>query len=217
VRLLGVFLRDADAGREIQTELAARAGIALGAVGAGRRRLVELGILQRLGEREWGLGDREDGLRHFAEGYAAVVRPKLRPATYVPIAPGIRGPIERRLEVHDRTGDWLVGGELAAGRLTGLLETEHATLHVPAGRDRRELATELGIVPDPGGPITMLDRYGVGDEHAGEDDATLPLVDPLLVWAECLVTADERVLQAARVLHDDHLRKPPTHAEGSDG
>jgi hypothetical protein len=204
VRLLGVFLRDRDAGELVQEELATRAGIALGAVGRGREALAGRGLLERTGERRWRVADRAEGLRLFAEGWAAVVRHKLRPRTYRMLVRETKGELEERLRAADPELDVLLGGERAAGHLTGLLRTEHATLHVPPG-GQRAVAGALTLVPDPQGPVVLLERYGRGDAWGAKGLPGVPLAHPLLIWAECLTVADERVIETAKRLHDEVL------------
>ncbi len=199
VRLLGVFLRDLDAGQVVQQELATRAGIALGAVGRGREKLEVLGILERTGKRQWHVRDRAEGLRAFAEGWGAVVRHKLRPRLYRMLDLKGAGNLEQRLKKARRQVDCLLGGERAAGLVTRVLRTDYATLHVPRGH-MAAAAKALGLVPDDDGKVTLLERYGQGDEY--EMKGVPPLVHPLLIWAECMTVTDERVAQAAKHLHD---------------
>lgn len=198
-RLLGVFLRDHDAGELTQQELANRAGIAIGAVGRARSRLTEMRILSRMDKRRWRVTDREKGMRIFADGWAQVIRPKLDPVRYL-ATHGTHGPgVEDVLRVVRRNQDpapCLVGGEWAAAALTSSLVTEHATLHVTPG-ERRRVIEGLRLVPDSEGPITLLDRYGSLDEFAFQWDLGGELAHPLLVWAECLTVIDERVASTA--------------------
>lgn len=204
VRLLGVFLTYPQAGQAVQTELALRAGIALGAVGRGREKLVRLGILDRTDERRWRVRDRAEGLRRFGEGWGAVVRYKLNPRAHRMLEVKGQGDLRKRLAARPKLG-CLLGGELAAAHLTHHLQTEHATLHVPADR-REEVARALTLVPDDRGPVTLLDRYGRGDEHRTPALPGVPLAHPLLVWAECLTVTDERVAQTAARLYDELQR-----------
>jgi Transcriptional regulator, AbiEi antitoxin, Type IV TA system len=98
-----------------------------------------------------------------------------------------------------------MGGERAAGHLTGGLRTEHATLHIPAGT-QLAIAKALKLAPDADGPMTLLERFGKGDEYRFPDLPGVPLMHPILVWAECLMVPDERVTQVARQLHDQLLQ-----------
>lgn len=203
-RLLGVFLREPAAGEATQKELAGQAGIALGAVGAAREKLVDLGILDRRGERQWRLRDRELGLQRFAEGWAAVIRHKLEPKTFRMLRPEGRGTLLEQLAAMDPEHGCLLGGELAAAGLTRFLDTEHATLHVPAGK-RAAVATDLLLVPDANGNMTMLDRYGTGDQFEPRPRGGAAWIHPLWIWAECLTVPDDRVAQVARMVHDQYL------------
>ena len=202
VRLLGLFLADPTAGTAVQTDLAERAGIALGAVGDARTRLERLGLLERAGKRDWRVLDRAEALRRFGEGWATLVRHKLDPRTYRMLRLAGRGSIERRIQEARPQLACLLGGERAAAHLTRHLETDHVTLHVPPGR-RKEAMEALGLVPDAGGTCILMDRYGAWDEQPARDPGDVPLAHPLLVWAECLTVPDERVAQAAALLFDD--------------
>ena len=205
VRLLGVFLRDPDAGEIVQKELAARAGIALGAVGRARERLEEFRVLTRVDTRRWLVTDRDVGLRQFAEGWAAVVRHKLRPIRYRRLGRETRtNTLERQLRRSRRVRGCLLGGERAAAALTQGLRTDHATVHTPAGRGAA-LAKELKLVPDAEGAITVLERFGKGDQY----HAAVPLIHPLVVWAECVTVPDERVALVAAELRERYLEAAP--------
>jgi hypothetical protein len=204
VRLLGAFLRDPRAGERTQTELAQRAGIALGAVGAARRQLFELGVLEQFGERRWRVRDRAAALLRFGDGWATKVRPKLKPNGYRLLELPDRGDLEQRLAAAGPALGCLLGGERAAAHLTGYLATRHATLHVLPGQ-RRAVAEALALAPDPQGPLTLLDRHGLDDEQQLPALPGVPLIQELWIWAECLIQTDERVVQTTQRLHQKLL------------
>ncbi len=206
IRLLGEFLKNPKAGELLQTDLASRAGVALGAIGKRREELVQLGILDRVDKRLWALRDREKGLLRFAEGWAARVRPGLRPRTYRYIDTKTR-PTGFVPEDQAAQQGYLIGGERAAGTLTGYLRTEHTTLHVPP-QNRNLLAKDLGLVPDPGGTITLLDRFGQGDELQQGDRDRRALAHPLLIWAECQMVPNHRVAEVAQQMYERLLEQP---------
>jgi hypothetical protein len=207
VKLLEVYLRDADAEQLVMKDLAKRAGIALGAVGKARERLAELGILEPLEGKRWRVANRAEGLERFAEGWAAALREKLGPRRYRMIAPGGET-LEERLAEGPADPGCLLGGERAAAHMTQFLETEHATLHAPRGM-RGDVAARLGLVPDQEGPLTLLDRHGRGDEYRLPGLPGVPLAHPLLTWAECQMVPDERVVHTAAKLRAGLLEEPP--------
>ena len=206
IRLLGVFLRDEDAGEVTLTELAERAGVAIGAVGKGRERLVELRVLERAAKKQWRVVNREEGLRRFAEGWATKVRHKLKPRGFRMLNAKGKGDLEQRAKKKMPGLGCLLGGERAAAHMVRFLKTDHATLHVVPGT-AQQVAGALLLAPDENGPIVILDRYGRGDEQVQPRRPAFPLAHPLLVWAECMVVPDERVAQVARVLSDKYLMR----------
>jgi hypothetical protein len=204
VRLLGAFLRDPRAGDRTQTELAQRAGIALGAVGAARQQLFELGVLEQFEERRWRVRDRGAALLRFGDGWATKVRPKLQPKGYRLLELQDRGDLVQRLATAGPALGCMLGGERAAAHLTGYLASRHATLHVLPGQ-RKAVAQALALAPDPQGPLTLLERYGLDDEQSLPALPGVPLIHELWIWAECLIQTDERVVQTNQRIHQKLL------------
>jgi hypothetical protein len=209
LRLLGEFLVDPASGTRTQTELSVRAGIALGAVGAARDQLTQVGLLDRTGPRHWRVRDRSTALDEFARGWATLVRPRLGARRYRLLAPSDASDLSDRIERHAVDLQLLVGGELAAGWLTSFLETEYATLHVPSDR-HKEVARVLGLAPDGSGPIALVDQYGAIHSGPSGEVGRAQIVHPLWIWAECATSGDERVAQVAQLVRAHHL-------DGTDG
>lgn len=197
LRLLHVLMRDAATQDRNHRQLAAAAGIALGAVGKGLRALEARGLLRRRGANRWSLPDLAAAQARFADGWATVVRRRLEPMRCRPLDPLlIEGLPEKLVAV---AGGCLLGGELAAARMTGTLQTQCATLHVP-GETQAEVASALRLVEDPGGPITLVARFGMGDAFADGQLPGLLLAHPLLVHAELIAIGDERLSTVAAAI-----------------
>jgi len=125
------------------------------------------------------------------------VRARLDPRRYRALGPKWIEQLPKRLAV---LGDrCLLGGELAAARLTGGLQTQHVTLHVPAG-GHGEIAAELGLVVDPDGPVTLLERFGRGDGVVDPAQKGSWLAHPLLIHAELVAIGEERLAPAVEAI-----------------
>jgi len=211
LRVLLVALRERGLADHTHRELAAAAGVALGAVGRALATLERRGLLRRTDARRFALADEAEAVRAFTAGWLETLRPKLAPRAWRAIDGGRDGggatpELVERLAAADR--DALLGGELAAARLTRFLTTDRATIHLRPGTER-EVARALRLVPDPAGPIHTvhwLTNDGALDRQAPTDDAG-GQAHPLLVLAELMTTPDERAAQTARVLEEAWLAR----------
>jgi hypothetical protein len=183
LRLLHVLLRAGSTASSNHRQLAADAGIALGAVGKGLRALEARGLLRRRGAARWDIQDTVAAQSQFVEGWATVVRRRLHPRGYRASAPKWLERLPQRLPA---IGDRCLRGE-------------HATLHVAAG-SYRDLAAELDLVPDEAGPITLLERFGRGDAFPDPERRRLWLAHPLLIHAELVAVGDERLAPAIEAI-----------------
>jgi len=193
LRLLHVLLRVGGTADRNHRQLAEAAGIALGAVGKALRALDSRGLLRQRGASRQDIADPTVAQAEFAEGWATVMRRKLDARGYRAIDPHR---IERLPLDLARLGDrCLLGGELAAAAITGALQTQHATLHVPAGA-HGEIAAALDLVADADGPVTLVERFGSGDGVLHPERRDLWLAHPLLIHAELVAIGDERLAPA---------------------
>ena len=189
-RLLHVVMRRGETGAVNQRQLATEAGIALGAVGKGLRALEARGLLRRRTATNWAIVDPVAAQACFVEGWATIVRTKLDPRRFQPMAAQWSRTVTTSLA--NAAPATMLGGELAAARFAGGLATERATLHVP--RDQRdEVVRALRLLPDDDGPVTLVDRFGAGDDVPDPLGSALRLAHPLLVHAELVTLGDERL------------------------
>jgi hypothetical protein len=206
-KLLGAYLANVETEKMLIKDLATTAGIAIGAVGKAKMKLKAHGLLANHGKRDWRIQNRAKALTTFAEHWGTRLRPKLAPTTYMPINTDEHGPLEQRIAAlgfgkHTTNLEYLIGGEYAAALITQFISTDFATLHVQEDQTRL-LAKQMGLVPAPDGPVTILERFGTYDRPASGNVA-----HPLLVWAECLFAQNERVAQAAEIIYQRHLIEP---------
>ena len=168
-------------------EIAAAAGVAHGTVGWVMPELPRLGHLATVaGRRRLINGQRL--LDRWTEAYARTLRPRLLLGQFR----GDMGALQAR------TAPWpaglLVGGELAAARLTHHLRPGTATVYVEAIDPKAVL--ELALRADTEGNVEFRRRFW---DFPGEEP---PFTPTLLVYADLLAIGDARCLETAQLLRD---------------
>ena len=185
-------------------EIAAAAGVALGTVGLvikhleARKHIVAFGklaIKDGIGEMKWRhkLLDPERLLQEWVAYYPATLRPKLNARRF-------RGPNldwTEKADLRPYGAYW--GGEVAAQRLTGYLQAETATIYIQ--HKPTQLVADYRLRADVRGGIEILDVFWNPDQIPHEPD----LVPPILAYADLMATADARNLEAAKLIHNEHI------------
>lgn len=173
-------------------EIAAAAGVAHGTVGWVMAELPRLGYIGAVGGRRRLLNG-ERLLGQWTEAYARTLRPKLLLGRF-------RGDIEG---LYARTAPWredvLLGGEVAAARLTRHLRPGTATLYALAVDPR--VVLKLALRADAEGNVDFRRRFWA---FPGEEPRLVPT---LLVYADLLAIGDARCLETAQLLRDGILAR----------
>jgi hypothetical protein len=173
-------------------EIATAAGVAHGTVGWVMAELPGLGYLAKVGGRRR-LINGERLLDQWTEAYARTLRPKLLLGRF-------RGDMAA---LHARAaqfpGGLLIGGELAAARLTRHLRPGTATFYAPAIDPK--VVLKLLLKADPEGNIDFRRRFW---DFPGEDAQLTPT---LLVYADLLAIGDARCLETAQLLRGQLLAR----------
>ncbi len=171
-------------------EIAATAGVAHGTVGCVMAELPELGHVGEVGGRRR-LVDAERLLDRWTEAYARTLRPRLLLGRY-------RGDLSI---LEAKKTAWpaglLLGGELAAARLTRHLRPATATFYVEAVDPQVLLALKLR--KDAQGTVELRRRFW---DFPGERGGLTPT---LLVYADLLAIGDARCLETAGILRGQIL------------
>jgi len=166
-------------------EIAAAAGVAHGTVGWVMAELPGLGHLARLGGHRR-LINGERLLDRWTEAYARTLRPRLLLGRF-------RGDMRA---LHTRTAQWpaglLIGGELAAARLTRHLRPGTATFYARAVEPK--VLLKLVLRADAEGNVDFRRRFW---DFPGEEPQLTPT---LLVYADLLAIGDARCLETAQLL-----------------
>ena len=151
-----------------------------------------LGYLAKIGERRR-LMNGERLLDHWTEAYARTLRPRLLLGRF-------RGDIAA---LHERAARWpegvLIGGELAAARLTRHLRPGTATFYAQAIDPK--VVLELVLKADAEANVDFRRRFW---EFPGEE---APLTPTLLVYADLLAIGDARCLETAQLLRGPLLAR----------
>ena len=182
--------------------IAAAAGVSQPSAARVLRELAEEGWIRIVGDRRRAMRMEELHLR-WVDGYLDMLRPTLEPERMRPAGHDAVAVLEAKIDSLASDGRALVGGAIAAERLGADLGSHEVSLHVPSPGGRRAIAQELELVPDPGGPITVVES--IGAPSAERAPATRGLADALDVHAELLVEADSRSVEAAEWLRTEHL------------
>ncbi len=201
-QVLFAILAWPDAAQATVRELARHAGVALGTVTTILRKLEAEGLLLR-GRPGVTIHDRQAILERWVHGYRDQVRPKWLIGRYrtADQDPEI---LERRIAqaigIAQPELAWAWGGGAGAMRITRFFRGLETVLCVTG--PARDLPKELKALPDPTGPLVLLD---VPTELflAGPEDH---VAHPLLLYTQLLATHDERAQEAAEELHERYLR-----------
>jgi hypothetical protein len=173
-------------------EIAAAAGVAHGTVGWVMAELPGLGFLAKIGGRRRLLNG-EDLLDQWIEAYARTLRPRLLLGRF-------RGDMAA---LHAPTAPWpegvLLGGELAAARLTRHLRPATATFYAEAIDPK--VLLKLVLRADAEGNVDFRRRFW---NFPGEDARLTPT---LLVYADLLAIGDARCLETAQLLRGQILAR----------
>jgi hypothetical protein len=180
--------------------IADRASASRQAASDALARLVAAGLVDRHKEsHRWVPHRKRAALERWLVGYADVLRPALLIGSFrTPDATPDK--LEQRIVGATATiRAWRWGGCAAGFRLTQHYRGERTVLHID------ELAPEfrraIKAVPDANGPLVILRFPG----PAALLGATPDTVHPLLVYAEMLAEANERVREAAGEIAETYL------------
>jgi hypothetical protein len=172
--------------------IAVAAGVAHGTVGWVMAELPALGYVAKVGGRRR-LVNGQRLLDQWTEAYARTLRPRLLLGRF-------RGEID---ELYARTDQWqedlLVGGELAAARLTRHLRPGTATFYTQAIDPK--VIVQLVLRADAEGNVDFRRRFWT---FLAEDPRLTPT---LLVYADLLATGDARCLETAQLLRGPLLAR----------
>ena len=196
LRVLYALLCNPGLENETYRAIAAKTDVALGMVNWVLNELNELGYLVETGKgraRHIRLIGKEKLLDRWITGYAEQLRPKLLMGRYR----GADGWWQKAV-LKPEKAQW--GGEVAAGKLTEYLKPQTITVYVDKDNPEAVLIQNR-LKKDPEGDVELLHRFWLPDTVVPHGD----MVHPILVYADLMATGNQRNIETARILYDEHI------------
>lgn len=196
LRVLYALLCNPGLENETYRAIAAKTDVALGMVNWVLNELNELGYLVETGKgraRHIRLIGKEKLLERWITGYAEQLRPKLLMGRYR----GADGWWQKAV-LKPEKAQW--GGEVAAGKLTDYLKPQTITVYVDKDNPEAVLIQNR-LKKDPEGDVELLHRFWQPDTIVPHGEA----VHPILVYADLMATGNQRNIETARILYDEHI------------
>jgi hypothetical protein len=196
LRVLYALLCNPGLEDETYRAIAAKTDVALGMVNWVLNELNELGYLVETGKgraRHIRLIEKEKLLERWITGYAEQLRPKLLMGRY-------RGADAwwQKAVLKPEKAQW--GGEVAAGKLTDYLKPQTITVYVDKDNPEAVLIQNR-LKKDPEGDVELLHRFWQPDTIVPHGET----VHPILVYADLMATGNQRNIETARILYDEHI------------
>jgi len=174
-------------------ELAEMTGVALGTVNGTMMELIQRGFILDMGKKGKKLLDRKTLFDRWVAAYPDYLKPKLLLGRF-------RGDGDwwKEVQLDPVLAQW--GGEVAAAKLTGYLKPGTVTLYA-AKNHLTDLVIANRLKKDPQGNVEILKRFWPLGIDFGEGDT----VHPILIYADLAAIGEQRTMEAARMLYEQHL------------
>lgn len=174
-------------------EIAATAGVSLGAVSQVLEDLKQTGYLLDHGAKGRLWQKRAELIRRWSEAYTERLRPKLLLGRFRGDQPNWW----KEVQLAELQAYW--GGEVAAAKLTKYLKPQIKTIYAPGKLPK--LQAQFGFHPDREGEIELLKNFWTFDALPAHPD----IAPALLVYADLVASGDERNLETAQLIYDQYL------------
>jgi hypothetical protein len=193
LRVIYAFLCNPGLENKTYREIAAETGVALGTVDWIMKELKELGFLLAMGKRGQRLIQKENLFQRWVTAYPEQLRPKLTLGRF-------RGEYDwwRQKTLDPLKAQW--GGEVAAAKLTQYLQPQIITIYTTP-QELDQLLIKNRLKRDQTGDVEILKRFWKPAEIWKYED----LVHPILIYADLLATGNERNIEAAKMIYDQHI------------
>lgn len=189
LKVLFHLLLEPELVNKTQREIAEQCQVGLGNIPLILEGLKSLGYLLAVNKKRFVWAKQEELLHRWIDEYRIRLRPKTVIGNYK------IHPAWQTILLNPTQSVW--GGEPAADLLTDYLRPEHWILHTQ--ESRADLMRNYGLIPHLNGELETLKMWW----NPNNDDKTAP---PLLVYAELLISEEERNLQIAKIIFDEYLQ-----------
>lgn len=182
--------------------IAAVSGVALGTVNLAMDDLIARGLVgqRRNGERL--IPDWPRFVQEWASLYPSRLRAKLPSRRFAGLTP------DWWRSFDFAAFDAQLGGEPAADLLTHDLKPAAITVYTHGAVSNR-LLLQARLRPDEQGDVEILEAFWPRSPALDWREQDVPLVPPLLIYADLVSSGDSRNLTAAERIHDRYLAHPP--------
>jgi hypothetical protein len=192
LRVLYALLCNPGLENETYRAIAAKTNVALGMINWVVKDLTELGFMIEIGAGRR-LIRKERLLERWITAYAEQLRPKLVIGHYR----GAEGWWQQAV-LKPEQAQW--GGEVAAAKLTDYLKPQNITVYVDKDNPGAVLILNR-LKKDPEGDVELVGRFWQTDVVAPHGDT----VHPILVYADLIATGNQRNIETARIIYDEHI------------
>ncbi|RQZ18267.1 hypothetical protein DIE15_09130 [Burkholderia sp. Bp9031] len=182
--------------------IAAASDVALGTVNLAMDDLIARGLVaqRRNGERRF--PDWPRFVQEWVALYPSRLRAKLPSRRFAALAP------DWWRNFDFAAFDAQLGGEPAADLLTHDLKPAAITVYTHGAASNR-LLLQARLRPDEHGDVELLEAFWPPSPALDWREQDVPLVPPLLIYADLVSSGDSRNLAAAEYIHDRYLAHPP--------
>jgi hypothetical protein len=175
-------------------DLARFTDVALGTVNITMAELIQKGYILDMGKKGKRLLNRKALFERWVTAYADYLKPKLLLGRF-------RGEGDwwNNVRLDPNVAQW--GGEVAAAKLTKYLKPGTVTLYADKNR-LTDLIVTNKLKKDPNGTVEVLERFWPQDIF-GEGET----VNPILIYANLAALGEQRTMETARLIYEQHLDK----------
>lgn len=191
-KLLFAFFTEKDLEKSDYRTIAEMSGISKTAVGRLMNDLEKVGYLVKRSNNERFLVKKSELLQRWIYYYSEAFRAKLDPVRFH--STKFEGRWWEEVNISEYNAVW--SGETGGAILTKHLKPQKATIY--ADSMLTKLQAKYGLVRDVNGEIEILQKFW----KFGEIKNVAP---PLIIYADLLATADERNIETARIIYEEHL------------
>jgi hypothetical protein len=193
LKIIYAFLCNPGLENRTYREIAAETDVALGTVDWIMKELKELRFLLNMGKRGQKLIQKENLLQRWVTAYPEQLRPKLTLGQF-------RGEYDwwKQKTLDPSKAQW--GGEVAAAKLTKYLQPQIITIYT-APQELNQFLITNRLKRDQSGDVEILKRFWKPAKIRKYED----LAHPILIYADLLVTGNERNIETAKMIYDQHI------------